>query len=272
MKILTDVHTHSTFSFDAQSPLTEMLKSAQEKGAWFYGVSEHYDNDYRFVDANQAVSFTDSEAYFHTARHLQEDYAGVMNVLVGAELGFCKIPQVHEEYQALCEKYQPDFIVNSVHSLLGHDYCFGAPYYKDGKLLDKDEIFREYLHLVRDSLDVPYPYDIVGHIGYVTRYLPYEDKTICLQTHREILTDILQTIIQKDKILEINAARDNLLPQRDIVQLYYHLGGRKVSYASDAHDTQSVMQRRERVVEMLKEIGFTHITVPCRGERIQIPL
>ena len=275
MKMLTDIHNHSTFSFDGKNTLEDMLAAAQAKGVAFYGVSEHFDTDFFIYGMHKLrpeVKPTDTESYFHRARHLQDDYAGVMNVLVGAELGYCNLSQVHEEYKQMLETYKPDFIVNSVHNLHGEDYYMTTPYYRDGKLRDKDEVLDEYFRLVRDSLDVPYHYDIVGHVGYVTRYIPCEDKTVCLDTHREILTDILQTIIQKDKILEVNAARDELLPQKDILALYYKLGGRKVSYGSDAHVATNIMQRREKAVQMLKEIGFTHISVPCRGEHIAVEL
>ena len=45
-KILTDVHTHSTFSADGKSPLSDMLATAYGKGLGIYGVSEHFDYDY----------------------------------------------------------------------------------------------------------------------------------------------------------------------------------------------------------------------------------
>ena len=103
-KFLTDIHNHSTFSFDGVSPLEKMLETAQRKGVAFYGVSEHFD-----FDEGKADGGTNAEEYFHKARHLQEDYAGAMNVLVGAELGFSPLPEFIHRNCALIEKYQPDF-------------------------------------------------------------------------------------------------------------------------------------------------------------------
>ena len=48
--------------------------------------------------------------------------------------------------------------------------------------------------------------------------------------------------------------------------------GRKVSYGSDAHGINRLADKREEVVAMLKEIGFTYITVPCRGEHIKVEI
>ena len=44
------------------------------------------------------------EEYFHTARHLQEDYAGVLNVLVGLEYGYDDDTRAHKAYLEVTEK------------------------------------------------------------------------------------------------------------------------------------------------------------------------
>ena len=276
-KLLTDVHNHSTYSFDGVSPLEKMLETARQKGVAFYGVSEHFD-----FDEGKANGGTNAEEYFHGARHLQEDYAGVMNVLVGAEIGFSPLPEFVERNRALIEKYQPDFVVNSIHACKGEDYYKQKPFYQttcEGVeiLRPKKEAYREYLSLVRRSVDAPYPYDIIGHLGYPTRYAPYADKTLSLAEFGEEIDEILTAIIEKGKILEVNAS-NRLAPafspcaSEEIVRRYFALGGRQVSYASDAHVTESILRRRDEAVEMLRGIGFTHITVPCRGEYIKVEI
>ena len=62
----------------------------------------------------------------------------------------------------------------AVHACDGND-CYFADYFR-GK--DKAYAYRSYLEAVRKSLDAPYGYDIVGHIGYVSRNAPYPDKTL----------------------------------------------------------------------------------------------
>lgn len=276
-KFLTDIHNHSTFSFDGVSPLEKMLETAQRKGVAFYGVSEHFD-----FDEDQADGGTNAEEYFHKARHLQEDYAGAMNVLVGAELGFSPLPEFIHRNCALIEKYQPDFVVNSIHACGGEDYFYQIPFYQttcEGVriLRPKKEAYLEYLSLVRRSLDVPYAYDIIGHFGYPTCYAPYQDKALSLAEFGEEIDDILKTIIQKNKILEVNASNRSAktlstVASEEIVRRYFELGGRLVSYASDAHSVESVCRSRAEVMEMLKQIGFTYLTVPCRGEYIKVEI
>ncbi len=274
MKFLTDMHTHTAFSPDAKDQAKDMLRAAQEKGLAFYGVSDHFDYDYDLLKMpkEEALRFlsVDAEEYFHALRHLQEDYEGVMNVAVGMELGYSDKQDVQGRYAAICEKYRPDFVINSVHGGEGLDFAFQS---FDG---DKERVYKEYLALVRQSLDAPYPYDVVGHLGYIARYVPFEDKRFTLEEFGEELDGILLAIIQKDKILEVNTASKGLenstLPDREILKRYFELGGRKVSYGSDAHETARIADKREETVNMLKEIGFTYLTVPFKGEHLKVEL
>lgn len=273
-KFLTDLHTHTTFSYDGRDTAVEMLAHAQKQGIAFFGVSEHFDYDCDKTLMHEAGCTDwldiDAEEYFHTLRHLQEDYAGVMNVLVGAEFGYSKNADAQGRYVLTYEKYRPDYVINSVHCDGGLDFAFTR------FTEDKATVYGRYLRLVRDSLDAAYPYDIVGHIGYIARYVPFEDKDFSLEEFAAEIDDILKTIIQKDKILEVNSSNKQLsnrtLPAEPILERYYQLGGRKISYGSDAHFKARIGDKREEVVAMLKSIGFTYLTVPYRGEHIKVEL
>lgn len=268
MKMITDVHTHSDFSFDGQEPLWKILAAAHKKGVAFYGISEHFDCEIYVASGGKATEHLPGEGYFREARRLQERYEGAMNVLVGGEFGFEDNEKVATMHEDIYQKYKPDFVVNSVHCLDCEDYYSGKPYGKD-----KRATYLKYLESVRRSLDAPYPYDIVGHIGYVTRYAPYEDKSMPLEAYKEELDDIFQTMIAKDKILEVNSSGKELcLPAEESVRRYFELGGRKVSFASDTHGSARIADKREEVVAMLKRIGFTYITVPCKGEHIKVEI
>ncbi|MBR6703610.1 MAG: histidinol-phosphatase HisJ family protein [Clostridia bacterium] len=280
-KFLTDIHNHSKFSYDGVSTLSEMLDTALSLGVGFYGVAEHC--EYGFCEKARKkldYSFNEDE-YFHTARHLQEDYQGCMNVLVGAEFGYTDDKKAWGRYEDTCKKYAPDFVVNSVHALNGWDYYLQTPFFEEQEngekiLRTKKEVYTEYCQLVRRSLDAPYPYDIVGHFGYVSRYYPQDDRAFSLAEFGDEIDEVLKTVIAKDKILEVNASAHGLaqicLPSEEILRRYYALGGRKISYASDAHQTSSILRSREQIVALLKEIGFTYLTVPCRGEHIKVEL
>ena len=278
MRFLTDVHTHSDFSFDGDAPLSAMLSTALERQIAFYGVSEHVDYDLLVTGNKEGRAMLDAEGYFHTARHLQEDYEGCMNVLIGAEFSYIDDENAYAMYENIIKTYHPDFIVNSVHSENGEDYYDRLPFYQinaDGErvLLDKTKAYANYFQLVLKSLHVRYPYQIVGHIGYAIRYAPYQDPSWRYQDYQSVLDEILKTVIAKNKILEVNTGGGrSTLPTREILERYYALGGRAVSFASDAHHPTQIMANRAEVSAMLKEIGFTHYTVPCKDEYVRVEI
>ena len=64
------------------------------------------------------------------------------------------------------------------------------------------------------------------------------------------------------------------LPRKgsELLKRYYELGGRKICFGSDAHFPERIAEKWEETVATLKEIGFTYLTVPFRGEEMQIEL
>lgn len=127
------------------------------------------------------------------------------------------------------------------------------------------KIYNRYLDLLIESLDVPYQYDIIGHLGYISRYAPYENPSLFQPQYFEKLDTFLKKVIAKDKTIEINThIRDNplkFLPEVPILNRYYELGGRKITFSSDAHRLHEVGSRYDLVVETTKSIGFKHWTV-----------
>lgn len=263
---MLDLHTHSTFSHDGVSPLSDMVAAAGRLRLSHYGISEHFDYDCGLLNIpveGKPVRQIDAPAYFAHARALQKENPFL---LVGCELGFAPDPRVCAAYADMLARFCPDYAINSVHTCDGSD-CYFEEYFT-GK--SKAYAYERYLNRVRESLDAPYRYDIVAHIGYVCRNAPYPDKTLRYGDFPALYDDILKTIIAKDKILEVNASvRDELfLPAQDVLARYFALGGRAISFASDAHQAKSLCRKYEQTVLALSALGFTHWTVPVRGERV----
>lgn len=261
--ILTDIHTHSTYSADGRSSLKDMVRAAQSRGLKYFGVSEHFDFDYNalglLIDGKPA--YTDADGYFSQGRALQKTLTD-MRLLLGCEFGFSDDKYVTSQYAEIIDKFTPDFVVNSVHTCDGYD-CWFKEYFV-GK--DKITAYRRYLERVKASLSAPYKYDIVAHIGYVSRNAPYASPKIDYADFSDLYDDIFKEIIARGKILEVNTssrtAGSEFLPDVDALARYFELGGRKVSFASDAHSTDRICDKRELVVAELKKIGFSAVTVP----------
>ncbi|HIZ02988.1 MAG TPA: histidinol-phosphatase HisJ family protein [Candidatus Borkfalkia avistercoris] len=270
--IQSDLHTHTFFSADGRQDLRVMIERAISLGLRYYGTSEHFDYDYiskKVKIRGEDVRQIDAAAYFDCARAMQNEYSGRISYLIGCEFGYDDSAPIQDMYCKISETYSPDFIVNSVHTCLGKDCYF--PEFFAGK--SKEYAYSAYLYRVLESLDAPYPYDVVAHIGYCARNAAYADPKLRYADFADIIDAILKKIIEKNKILEVNSsaktAGSPFIPDTDILQRYFDLGGRKVIFSSDAHDETRIGDKRDIVSDALKKIGFTHVTLPVRGKYIE---
>ena len=268
--LTTDIHAHSTFSPDGKAPLKDMLLSAKARGLRYFGISEHFDLDEKSI---KRYGRTDAEAYFRCARELQSRFNNAnFTFLSGGEFGFSEDESVWERMEQIVKQFRPDFVINSVHAVKGVD-CYDGVYFDDK---EKHEAYRNYLETVIRSLDVTYHYDIIGHLGYVSRKSPYPDKKIRYAEFAELYDEILKKIIAKGKILEVNSssreAGSDFLPDIDVLHRYFELGGRRISFGSDAHTVERIAEKRELVCKELRKIGFSCITVPDKGKYVEITI
>lgn len=266
----TDLHTHSSFSNDGKATLAEMVSEAQRQGLAYFGASEHFDTD---SVTGKIFSIAQIPEYFAAARALQEETrGGEFTFLAGGEFGFSPKREAQEGLLSVFERFSPDFIVNSVHIVDGCD-CYFSDYFA-GKT--KKAAYSAYLSAVRQSLDALYPYQIVGHIGYVSRNAPYPDRKIRYEEFADLYDDILKTIVLKGKILEVNSsaygAGSDFLPDEDVLSRYFALGGRLISFGSDAHEPSRISHGRDAVLSALKRVGFRSLAVPVRGKTVFCPL
>ena len=248
--MIVDLHLHSGFSFDSSEKYENYLSEARRRGESILGFSEHYDLD-AIRDGAQDISLADISAYRDKILRLRH---GFNDVLFGIEFGYRA--SVLNEYRALIDKYDFDYVINSVHSLEGRGDCYHNSFF-DGKPLE--ESYRDYLNAVYESVTADWDYQIVGHIGYASRYRKGGNVRITYNAFSDIFDKILTEIIRRDKCLEVNTSTgvsgSAFLPDEDILRRYIALGGRKLSFGSDAHSADKYLKRSAETAEMLKRLG-----------------
>ena len=254
-----DSHTHSEYSADGSVKISDMVSKAIEGGGKYLCITDHLDLDALQEYNNAPTGWTqlDLPAYerdlFSEKDKLDEFYLGF-----GIEAGYDENTSM--EYKKIIDSKPFDAVINSVHFVEGYDVYF--PDFFSGR--HKNDAYRAYLKKVQKSLDVPYHYDIVGHIGYCVRNACYEDKIMHYEEFEDLLEPILKKIIELGKTLEVNT-HHALCPNEEILKKYYAFGGRKISFGSDAH-RGDVYKDFDKTVEMLKAIGFSGFTYFKRHE------
>ena len=263
---MTDFHTHSFFSGDAESSLEENVRAALAANCKYFAPTEHFNPDFARHKIN--IPPSDLDGYAREFARLRRICGNKINLTYGVEIGYDG-DSLAENKKAV-ETYDFEYVVNSVHLIKGVD-CYTG--YFNGR--PKKQAFINYMRAVRESLDAPYRYNTLGHFGYITRNCPYEDKDM-YAAEPDLCDDILKTVIKKGVILEVNSAVRSApqpaLPARKILMRYRELGGELIIYGSDAHQSSSVMRSRPAVMRFLSDCGFKYHTALKGREILQLPI
>ena len=197
---LFDSHVHTIKSPDGHDTIVSLLEDAKNRNFYYLATTDHLDLDLKVCKENKtpvAWNHIDLDKYYSEWKEAAKN-AGDVKFRFGIEAGYDK--GANEAYIETFKKYPFDVVINSVHFVDHWDVYFLNPFI----FKSKKRIYRHYLEKILESLDAPYQYDIVGHIGYVTRNAPYKDKSLRLADFEDLINAILKKIIEKDKALEIN--------------------------------------------------------------------
>ena len=253
---MLDFHTHSTNSHDGRDSLLNIATHAVRVGVKHLAFTEHFDIDCNIHNVWHAKNL-DIPDYLRDFTAVKKELSGKINLYFGIECGYDAL--ANEQYKTELAKYDFDVILNSVHLVNGDDAynpgCFeGIP---------TPVAYNLYLNSVLQSLDVPYPYDIIGHIGYAGRYIPDGGPLLTPDT-KDLIDAILKGIIARGKSMEANTSVRTLpyiaIPEPAIFKRYKELGGENISYGSDTHDTVRLCERYKETAELLKSLGFKYFT------------
>lgn len=250
----SDSHSHCDHSHDSSTPLETMIQGAIDKGADYIALTDHCDKDCLLIPGFEWVRQLDVAAHFAALAKAKDKYKDKIQVAAGIECGY--YAPADALYCDVLDRFETDVIINSVH-LIEQEDCYYQSYFRR----TREEAYGAYLRAVRASLDVSYRYDIVGHIGYVARKSPYPDRALRYDEFPELLDDILRTIVQRGKALEVNGRGTAcpFIPTSAILRRYRELGGELVTFGSDAHNTDFLLIHHSEVVAGLKEAGFRYI-------------
>ncbi len=249
--IFKDYHMHCRFSTDSGASPEAMCEAAIKKGMTDICFTDHQDLGFK----DPAWFRFDPDAYFRELTEVKKQYEGKLSVHIGVEIGL--IPdnaKIRREACALAKDYPWEFIIGSTHQIpvrIGRRTYFIDP-------ADPKEAPRSWYHYgsARKLMDVYYKAvlknleqfdfcDTVGHIDYMSRYVPADLQPYRYEDHSEQIDRILLKAIEKDVAVEVNTGglykgthRTN--PEDRVIRRYIELGGRKLTYGADAHRPEHV--------------------------------
>ena len=253
---MKDCHVHTKISHDGISKMEEYLKVAKDFKVDEITFTEHYDI-YDGLETN--LKTLEIEEYYNYYKQLKNISNFRFNF--GIEIGLQ--PDIINNVQNVVNNYPFDFIIGSSHITCKKDMAMDKSFF-DG-YSRKGAYFR-YFEEVLENIKLYDEFDVYGHLDYVVRYGGYAEKKIEYGEFKEILDEILKTIINKDKGIEINTSgiRYGLgspHPNIEILKRYKELGGKIITMGSDAHKVQDLASDFDIAFDMLENIGFEDITI-----------
>ena len=109
---------------------------------------------------------------------------------------------------------------------------------------NKKQAYEKYLNTILSGVQKYNFIDSMGHIDYISRYSKYDDKEMYYRDFSDIIDEILKTLVDKDKCMELNTRRlndENAI--KNLISIYKRfreLGGRHVTIGSDAHTPTAI--------------------------------
>jgi histidinol-phosphatase (PHP family) len=259
MTPLSDFHIHSSFSSDSDAEPEDMIQSAIQMKLPSICFTDHNDFDYPLQDGN-VVFLLDLPGYMKEICRLREIYREQIKILVGVEQGLQS--QLADKIDHYDPTHQLDFIIGSSHLIHGED-----PYYRsfwEGRCTHHAVL--SYFESIYENIRTCHNYDVYGHLDYVIRYAPEQDKDYNWTSYSEIIDKILGALISRGKGIEVNTAGlkyglKDTNPCKGILKRYRELGGELLTVGSDAHKPEHIAYDFNKAKEILSSCGFRYITV-----------
>lgn len=258
-QITWDCHMHSSFSADSGTPAQEMICKAISLNMKGITFTEHLDPDY--PDTPDHLDFSlDLVAYRNNLSLLKEKYRHDLEILFGIELGLQ--PHLADYFQKLLKEIPFDFVIGSSHVVHGYD-----PYYPDYfKGRKESQCYMEYFESILENLSLYSDFDVYGHIDYIVRYGPNQNREYSYGRYQDILDEILKKIISMGKGIELNTGGYHYglgqpNPCSSIIKRYHELGGEIITIGADAHSPEKIAYAFNKAACVLTDCGFRYYTV-----------
>ncbi len=261
MPVRADFHLHSSHSGDSQTPMEQMIERGISLGLTDLCFTEHMDLDYPETEGGSGNIFLlNTDSYLYDLIRHKEAYADRIRLHFGVELGLQ--PQISGKNSQYVHGCDFDFVIGSSHLVNGRDPYYASFY--EGRT--EEAAYREYFESILANLKKFTNFDVYGHLDYVVRYGPHKNRDYSYEKYRDVIDEILQTLIDNEKGIELNTGgfigglgAPN--PCLEIVKRYRELGGEIITVGSDAHSPEWVGTHFDLACELLKDCGFRYYCI-----------
>ncbi|MDF9825893.1 histidinol-phosphatase (PHP family) [Breznakia sp. PF5-3] len=257
-----DYHVHTRFSVDSEASLHAYCEKAINDGMDEIVFTDHIDLfGGNGLEPDQIIDY---EGYDEALKNLQDEYKNRLVIKKGLELGV-QLPYI-KEYEDIVKDNNLDFAIMSCHQIDNEEFWLND--YQRGKT--SEECFRGYYeYLIQLHQAFKDYYSVLGHLDLMKRYCSYTLDTD--KEQKAIIMELLKQVIEDGKGIEINTSGiryklGDFHPAKEILEWYYELGGRIITFGSDAHTVMDLGKDIDVAKAELKKIGFKEF---CTFEKMK---
>lgn len=249
-----DYHTHTSFSDDSRTPMSEMIDAACKIGIKEMAITDHYDPEYPDLSIPFDLDFP---KYYEALNEAKDAYRDKIKIIKGIEIGI-QHGKILEKCKIKANEFDYDFIIGSFHSAEGYQLYRGG-FFENRSAEDSYIAFYTYM---QDCLDQYQDYDVLGHFNIIDRY---SDRIPSPSVYMDLVEDILKKMIDNGKGIEINTSSfrygmgERTTPAQEILQLYKDLGGEIITIGSDAHKVKDLGYKLDFATDMIKSVGLKYL-------------
>lgn len=262
---MLDMHIHSTFSWDSEMEVDNIIKLAKEKNVSYIGLAEHLDFH---SNHKKSFMFYNYESCLKKINEIKENFNGIM---MGIEAGE---PYLYrEEYEKYIHNKKFDFIMGSVHWIDDLSPVEDRYFLKYKKVEDAYKIYFEELYKLLKYGN----FDIVPHLTLVHRNGKKFEKEFCYEKYKKELDDIIKMIISKNMALEVNCsglrmAAEDFIPNEEIIKAYLKSGGNLITVGSDSHRYNQLFFGIKQAYDLFNELNIRELTIYKERKPVKIAI
>jgi len=272
--MLTDMHTHSNFSPDAQrdTSIDRMAARAEEMGLEYIAVTDHcdcnywlpsYETDYLDYQQGDGMMFGSRDYALGSIERTSELKEKYPHLLCGIELG--QLMQAPDIAARVASDDRLDFIIGSLHMNRGKQDFYWIKYNE----LDSCEVYRLLDNYFTEELETckAADFDVLGHLTYPLRYMAGDySLNIDMSRYQDVIREIFCTLIKRGKGIEVNTSGyrqkyGKPFPDLEYLKLYRSLGGEIITLGSDSHRISDIGAGISEGEDLLRSAGFRYISV-----------
>lgn len=264
-----DSHTHSHNSHDAKPTVEAMCLAAIEKGVKGFALTDHCEVNLYTGDYIIPVQHS-----FDELCEIREKYQSKLQISAGIELGQANYDTKLAKEIITKNKY--DHVIASTHGLGDKgDVCLLN--FATMSNQEVEELVESYFSYYLDMVTVS-DFDTAAHLTYPIRYIVGNyGIQVDLKKYDELISEILRTIAQRGKALEMNTSglRQKIgipFPTEDYVKRFLDFGGTYVTLGSDAHRTDDIAADFQHCLALLESIGLKSYTFFSKRNPQQIKI